>query len=241
LYDALYGERVARHVARDLNQESSDSQSDTLLLEEQGQVNPAFATMPPPFSDRNHCATTRTSRFHTDKDQTPGVLTRVNYWINNRPTLLSTTWATVTAHLPIIPPPTETREIKNTVFNSFTQCLQDADEEWTDKSSLFLLSFEQLVPATSLEADVVITNFNNYGSAVFNFESYECYDNMYYEPVAIGGGANFTNPELSTIKWFKFALNVAPQQANPGHIAVRADQFPSRSTNTVLAPKHLLC
>jgi hypothetical protein len=160
------------------------------------------------------------------------VLTRANYWINNRPALLSTTWATLTAHLPIIPPATETTEIKNTVFNSFTQRLQDADGEWTDKTSLFLSSFEQLVPAASLEANVVIADFNHYGSAVFEFELYECYDNM-YKTVAIGGGANFTNPKRAEIKWLKFALNVAPQQANPGHISVQADQFPSRRTHTV--------
>jgi hypothetical protein len=131
LYDALYDERVARHIARDSNPESSDSQSDSLLLE-RGQVTRAFATMPPPFSDRNRyraAATTKNSRFCTVDELTPGVLTRDQYWVNNRPALLSTTWATVTVHLPIIPPATETTEIKNTIFNSYTQQSQDADGE----------------------------------------------------------------------------------------------------------------
>jgi hypothetical protein len=211
LYDALYGERVARHVARDSNPESSDSQSDSLLLE-QGQVTRAFATMPPPFSDRNRyraAATTKNSCFHTVDELTPGVLTRDQYWVNNHPALISTMWATLTAHLPIIPPATETTEIKNIIFNSYTQRLQDADSEWMDKTSLFLSSFEELVRAASLEADAVIADFNNYGLDVFEFESNECYNNM-YEQVNIGAGINFTNAERASIKWFKSALNVAP-------------------------------
>jgi hypothetical protein len=110
--------------------------------------------------------------------------------------------------------------------------LQDAEGEWTDKTSLFLSSFEHLVPAASLEADVVIADFNNFGSDVFEFDAYECYNSM-YEQVIIGNGANFTNPERTETKWFKFALNVAPRQTNVGNIMMHPDKFPSRRTNTV--------
>jgi hypothetical protein len=92
-------------------------------------------------------------------------------------------------------------------------------------------------PAASLEADVVTpADFNNYGSDVFEFKSYECYNNNMYEQVNISAGINFTNAERrASIKWFKFTLNVAPRQAaNVGHIAMQQpNRFPSRRTNTV--------
>jgi hypothetical protein len=187
--------------------------------------------MPLPFSDRNRYRAAA-ARFRTVDDQTPGVLTRDQYWINNRPTLKSTTWASVTDHLPIIPPATETTEIKNTIFNSYINRLQDAEGEWTGKTSLFLSSFEHLVPAASLEADVVIADFNNFGSDVFEFDAYACYNSM-YEHIVVGNGANFTNPERTEIKWFQFALNVAPRQTNVGNITMQPDKFPSRRTSTV--------
>ena len=85
-----------------------------------------FATSPPEFRPSQH----NRGRAATQQNQ------RDTYWKNNKIVLKETRWGSVTTHIPILPPNTETKTIKATCFRQCVTRIKAATGNWRETRTL---------------------------------------------------------------------------------------------------------
>jgi hypothetical protein len=105
------------------------------------------------------------------------------YWIQNHPVKVE--WNTVRAQLPTLAPNTEQGCIKNTIFNTLTNKLEQCEGDWTDKAELFASIFTDIVPAAAMQASFAVTNLQDYATEVFDFADIKLLNSKFH-PLAPG-------------------------------------------------------
>jgi hypothetical protein len=155
------------------------------LQENRYSLGRTFATTPPDFTGRN-CRTqgSRSRLINTEN-------TRDNYWKNNHPVLEQQEWNTVKGNFPIIAPPTETKQIKNSILTSFCNKIGTASGTWKDKSKFLTASFEDIVPAANTQTTLAIVDLDDYNTIVFNFTDLEPLDGN-FQTLPGGAGIDYS-------------------------------------------------
>ena len=190
-----------------------------------------FAATPPDFvARRNRTSDPRTARNQRfdSRDEDP----RNSYWKNNHCVNLQREWGTIRGQFPVLPPITELKKIKNTIFNLFTKKLTTATGEWKDKTEFFLAEFEDTVPAASIQADMATADLTDMNTAPFDFSDIEILD-ANLDVLPRGTTADFAANTRTRARFIRLTLTIQPRLINPGVLDIDAQLFPNPSATTV--------
>jgi hypothetical protein len=186
----------------------------------------AMAATPPEFDSRQRSYNRRPSRDPSAPN--PVEL----YWKHNRPVLVRNEWSTIRAALPVIAPTTAPTKIKNGIFNMLATRLEAAEGDWRENTELFASLFNDQAPEANIEATLVINDFNNYNSQVYDFLDFQILDSD-YKVLTNGNGGDYPATTKTNARFLKFTLAANPQAVNPVDFNIDAAVFPSQVTTTV--------
>lgn len=186
-----------------------------------------FATTPPDFAATPN-RRTQNPRYRQNTVEN----TRDHYWKNNHPVLTQQEWNSVRGNFPTIAPPTETKQIKNSILTSLCNKIATASGTWKDKIEFFTATFEDIVPAANAQTSLAIVDLDDYNTNVFNFTDIEPLDGNFHT-LAIGANLDYTIQTRNRTRYFRFALTVDPRLVNTRNLQLDTLLFPSQATTTV--------
>jgi hypothetical protein len=109
-----------------------DSNSDRFERQVDGRNGMTFAATPPDFGNPTRAHSSNRRDIRADTDSKGGAPT--DCWKNNHGVLKQEEWGTIRVKFPIIPPITETVNIKNSVCNLFVSKVESARGDWKDRA-----------------------------------------------------------------------------------------------------------
>ena len=143
-------------------------------------------------------------------------------------------WGTVVGQFPVVAPIGENVSVKNAIFNTLTERVEQNAGNWPDKTEFYMAQFEDIVPAAKLQANMAIETLNDIRSDVFSFADMEILDaNLAVIPRGANPNADFTQAARDRTRYLRFTITVSPRAIPPGVMDFDPATFPSPTSSTV--------
>jgi hypothetical protein len=121
--------------------------------------------------------------------------------------------------------------VKNAIFNTLTERVEQNAGNWPDKTEFYMAQFEDIVPAAKLQTNMAIETLNDIRSDVFSFADMETLDaNLTVIPR--GANADFTQAARDRTRYLLFTITVSPRDMLPGVMDFDPATFPSPTSTT---------
>ena len=198
----------------------------------------ALAATPPDFNNNRSSYRTRSSvrtgnrndpRFRSNQDHEDP---REKYWKNNHAVIKQSSWGSVVGQFPIVAPVEEDVTLKNAIFNTLTERVENNTGTWVDKTDFYMASFEDIVPAAKTQGIMATVSMDDISSDVFSFADMEIVDASLLV-IPRGAQVDFTDHQRARTRYLRFTLTVSPRLIIPGDMDFDPDTFPTPTSNTV--------
>jgi hypothetical protein len=199
-----------------------------------------FAATPPDYNG-NRSYRTRSSIRTGDRSDTRQASQgsrfsyddpREKYWKNNHSVSHHEDWGTVIGQFPTLAQISENVTMKNAIFNTLAERVENNTGTWADKTAYFLSKFEDIVPAAKLQANMAIASLDDLGSDVFSFADMEILD-ANLSVINRGIAADFTPQARARTRYLRFTLTASPRLILPGVMDFDPATFPNATSSTV--------